>query len=47
MCKILLKVTNGNDAGTLGNLRILIERNNVNGHVKQRFKVNNIPHSIL
>ncbi|CAC5402623.1 unnamed protein product [Mytilus coruscus] len=39
LCKRFLKLGNSRDQGTLANLKILIQRSNVNGKVKSRFKV--------
>ncbi|XP_052089483.1 uncharacterized protein LOC127726061 isoform X3 [Mytilus californianus] len=38
LCKRFLKLGNSRDQGTLANLKILIQRSNVNGKVKSRFK---------
>ncbi|CAC5411017.1 unnamed protein product [Mytilus coruscus] len=38
LCKRFLKLANSRDQGTLANLKILIQRSNVDGKVKSRFK---------
>ena len=37
--KRFYKTSSGRDEGTLQNLKILLQRSNVNGNVKSRFKV--------
>ncbi|XP_061170356.1 uncharacterized protein LOC133179673 [Saccostrea echinata] len=39
MCKKFLKLNQGRDVGTLANLKVEIQRTNVNGNVKNWFKV--------
>ena len=39
LCKRFLILGNSRNQGTLANLKVLIQRSNVNGQVKSRFKV--------
>lgn len=39
MCKKFMKLAQGRDVGTLAHLKVEIQRSNVNGNVKSRFKV--------